>query len=198
MIYATNQSDALAKLLSGGVGVMPTDTVYGMVARATDGLAVARFYELKQRDHKPGTVIAASVAQLVELGVDEPHLRQVEQWWPNPLSVICDTGAELDYLHLGLGSLAVRVPDNEELRWLLEISGPLISTSANLPDLPSAVNVHQAQEYFQDQVDFYVDGGDLSGHAPSTIVKIHDDGVEIIRQGAADIEVALAKIGLIR
>lgn len=191
MINATNENDALAKLLAGGVGVMPTDTVYGLVTRAADREAVARFYALKKRDLKPGTVIGASVAQLIELGVSEQHLRRVEQWWPNPLSVICAASPELAYLHLGLGSLAVRIPDNVQLRRLLEATGPLVTTSANRPGEPEAANLIEAQEYFQDDVDFYVDGGDLSGHAASTIVRVTDNGLEVIRQGAVDIEAGI-------
>src|SRR2546423_12351538 len=90
--------EATAILLRGGVGVMPTDTVYGLVARAEDPQAVARLYELKKREHKPGTVIAASVEQLIRLGVPEQHLRRVERWWPNPLSVEIPLGDNLAYL----------------------------------------------------------------------------------------------------
>ena len=187
MIPASSYKEAITRLLSGGVGVMPTDTVYGLVARAGDKTAVERFYGLKKRERKPGTVIAASVQQLVDLGLQERYLKRVERWWPNPLSVICEAGKELEYLHLGLGSLAVRVTNDEALLQLLEATGPLVSTSANLPGRAGAVNLQEAREYFKDEVDFYVDGADLSGRAPSTIVRIVGDGIEVIRQGAVKI-----------
>jgi L-threonylcarbamoyladenylate synthase len=126
-----SRDEAIAVLLQGGVGVMPTDTVYGLVARAVDPRAVERLYALKQREHKPGTVVAANVGQLVELGVDERHLGLVTRWWPNPLSVVCAAGDDLGYLHQGLDSLAVRVPADDWLRALLEQTGPLVTSSGD-------------------------------------------------------------------
>ena len=169
---------------------MPTDTVYGLVARAEDPAAVARMYALKDRDHKPGTVIAASVEQLVALGVDEEHLDKVKKWWPNPLSVETPLGDNLRYLHQDTGRQGFRVVADEAVRAVLQQTGPLVTSSANHPGKPGSVTVDEAVAYFGDRVDFYVDGGDLSGRAPSTIIKIADDGsIEIIRDGAVKLDV---------
>ena len=176
---------AIELLKDGGVGVMPTDTVYGLVARAEDPVAVARMYALKDRDHKPGTVIAASVEQLITLGVDKAHLDKVKKWWPNPLSVETPLGDNLSYLHQDTGRQGFRVVADETVRTVLEQTGPLVTSSANHPGKPGSVVVEEAIAYFGDRVDFYVDGGNLSGRAPSTIIKINDDGsIEIIREGA--------------
>lgn len=180
---------AIAILNQGGVGVMPTDTVYGLVARAKDPTAVARMYALKHRDHKPGTVIAASVEQLADLGVPKDHLDKVKKWWPNPLSVETPLGDNLSYLHQDTGRQGFRVVADETVRGVLEQTGPLVTSSANHPGKPGSVTVDEAIDYFGERVDFYVDGGDLSGRAPSTIIKITDDGtIEIIRQGAIHID----------
>jgi L-threonylcarbamoyladenylate synthase len=180
---------ALQKLsASGAVGVLPTDTVYGLVARASDQAAVKRLYDLKLREGKPGTIIAASINQLEELGLKRRYLKAVEQFWPGAVSVIIPCGLELEYLHEGKYSLAVRIPDNENLRKLLEQTGALLTSSANHPGEPTAMTTDEAKNYFGDKVDFYEDGGDLSGHAPSTIIRIVDDAIEIIRQGAVKIK----------
>jgi L-threonylcarbamoyladenylate synthase len=172
----------------GVVGVLPTDTVYGLVARAGDQTAVGRLYDLKSREHKPGTIIAADIDQLVELGVKRRYLKAVEQFWPGPVSVIIPCGPELEYLHQGKSSLAVRLPENAGLQKFLEETGPLLTSSANHPDEPTANTVDEAKKYFGDQVDFYVDGGDLSDHKPSTIIRIVDDAIEVIRQGAVKVD----------
>jgi L-threonylcarbamoyladenylate synthase len=185
-ILSTND-EAIAALNTGGVGVVPTDTVYGLVARAADRDAVAKLYGLKHREHKPGTVIAASVEQLVDLGVPEHYLRRVAHLWPNPLSVEMPLGDELGYLHQDTGRQAYRVVADESLREVLKQTGPLLTSSANQPGEPGSVNVQEARDYFGDKVDFYVDGGDLSGRAPSTIIRVVADGVEVIRQGAVEI-----------
>jgi L-threonylcarbamoyladenylate synthase len=180
--------EAVKILRDGGVGVMPTDTVYGLVARAADKAAVARLYGLKRRERKPGTLIAASVEQLLELGAAEADLRVVERFWPASLSVVVELGKEFGYLQQGLDDLPVRVPGDEGLRRVLERTGPLATTSANQPGEPTAESVAEAWDYFGDGVDFYVDGGELKGRAPSTIVRVMGGRVEVLREGAVKVD----------
>lgn len=179
-----NQAEQL--LNPGAIGVIPTDTVYGVVARAADEAAVARLYELKHREHKPGTVIAANIGQLVALGIKRRYLTAVEQFWPGAVSVEIPHG--ISYLSQGTGRQAFRIPDDPELLKLLEKTGPLQTSSANQPGEPPATTVDEAREYFGDQVDFYVDGGDLSNRQPSTIIRIVDDAIEVIREGSVKIQ----------
>jgi tRNA threonylcarbamoyl adenosine modification protein (Sua5/YciO/YrdC/YwlC family) len=184
-----NLQDAVGPLMRGGaVGVMPTDTVYGLVARAADRQAVARLYALKHREHKPGTVIAASVEQLMELGVEERYLRRVAHWWPAEVSVETPLASKLSYMHQGTGREGLRVVADERVRKVLMETGPLVTSSANQPGEPGSNTVAEAEAYFGDSVDFYVDGGDLTGRPPSTLVKVTDGGYEVIRQGAVRID----------
>lgn len=171
----------------GAIAVIPTDTVYGVVARATDQAAVARLYELKHRHHKPGTLIAANIDQLVALGIPRRYLTAVEQFWPGAVSVVIPCGPELDYLELGQHSLAIRIPDQPELLDLLIKTGPLLTSSANMPGEPTANTIAEARNYFGDNVDMYQDGGDFSGHAPSTVIRVVDDAIEVLREGAVKI-----------
>ncbi|MDB5184938.1 MAG: hypothetical protein JWN38_746 [Candidatus Saccharibacteria bacterium] len=181
-----NHSDQIRK--PGAVGVIATDTVYGLVACAADQAAVARLYQLKRREAKPGTIIAASIDQLEQLGIKRRYLTAVEQFWPGAVSVVVPCGPELEYLHQGARSLAVRIPDDQPLRQILEQTGPLLTSSANHPGEPTSTTIDQAKAYFGDQVDYYHDGGDLSNRQPSTIIRIVDDAIEILRQGAAIIK----------
>ena len=187
MKVLNNVLSAAEPLLAGQVGIIPTDTVYGVAARASDQQAVANLYALKGRSEKPGTIIAASIDQLVELGIPLRYLRAVEQYWPNAISIIIPADASLAYLHLGKQSLALRVPADETTRRLLETTGPLLTSSANHPGETPAENLHQAQAYFGDQVDFYVDGGNRPDEAASTVIRVIDDAVEVLRQGAVKI-----------
>jgi L-threonylcarbamoyladenylate synthase len=178
----------IASLQAGNVGVLPADTVYGLMGLARLPEVAPHLYGLKQRDNKPGTIIAASIDQLVELGLKRRYMTAVEQYWPGSISVIIPCGHELEHLHLGMQSLAVRIPDDAPLLELLKQTGPLVTSSANLTGQPTAVNVEQAQKYFGDQVAFYVDGGDLSDRLPSTVIRIVDDAIEVLRQGAVRVE----------
>jgi L-threonylcarbamoyladenylate synthase len=173
----------------GTIGVIPTDTVYGVACRASDQAAVVRLYELKKRENKPGTLIAASIKQLEELGLKHRYLKAVEQFWPGAVSVVIPASdPALSYLHQGKFSLAVRIPDDKNLQNLLKKTGPLLTSSANQPGQEPAFNIAQAKEYFGDKVDFYEDGGDLSGRQPSTLIRILDDAIEVLRQGAVKID----------
>lgn len=187
--FATLDDAVLIELLkNGAVGVVPSDTVYGLMASAHDQAAVMRLYDLKHRDQNPGTIIAADITQLEELGLKSRYLHAVEHYWPNPLSVIIPCGEELAYLHLGKSSLAVRIPADETLRTLLAQTGPLLTSSANHPGEPIAKDIAEARAYFGDQVDFYVDAGDLGIRPASTIIRIVDDAIEVLRQGAVNID----------
>ena len=187
-LFQSLESDELARLLiDGGVGVIPTDTVYGLVCCAADADAVDRLFLCKQREGKRGTVIAANIDQLVVLGVKARYLKAVEQFWPGGVSVEIQLGEALSYLHLGMRSNAFRIPGHPKLQMLLERTGPLLTTSANLPGKPTAKTIQEAQDVFGNSVDFFVEGGDLGGALPSTLVRIIDDEIEVIRQGAVKI-----------
>lgn len=178
-IYDTTELEVT--LENGGVVVMPTDTVYGLVSSANNPSAVKRMYEIKQRSGKPGTIIAGSVQQLVNMGFSQAELETASQFWPGPVSVILSASDNLDYLHMGKKSLAVRVPDIEWIHKLLLQTGPLATTSANLPGEPTATNIVQAKRTFGVKIDFYLDGGEII-NKPSKIVHTLKGGeTEILR-----------------
>lgn len=192
MIVLHSISDPLLTDLfgSGKVGVIPTDTIYGLAVAANNARAVAKLGRLKQGEtkYRPGTVIAASADQLVEFGVDEEAVRRVQHLWPNPLSIELPISGGLAHLHQEGPHRAFRVVADGPLRDLLERVGPLLTTSANLHGHPPANNIREAQRYFGGEVDFYLDGGDLSGHPPSTVARFIDGHLVVLRQGAVTID----------
>lgn len=172
--------DAIEIIEAGGVGVLPTDTVYGLVASAHNPAAVSRLYDLKNRNKKPGTLIAASVEQLRDLGFQPQDITPVQHYWPNPLSIVLPL--DKPYLTQGVGTIAVRIPKAEDTRRILQRTGPLLTSSANQPEQPEAMTISKAYEYFDDHIDFYVDIGELVNH-PSTIAKFENGELKVIRQG---------------
>jgi len=180
-------------LMAGAVGVMPSDTIYGVMCRAADESATDRLYKLKSREHKPGTVIAANIDQLIALGIKARYLKAVEQFWPGKVSV--EIPNQVVYLNQGTGRQAFRLVDGPiELIKVLNQTGPLLTSSANHPGEPPANTIAEAQNYFGDTADFYVDGGDLSGREPSTVIRIVDDAIEVIRRGAVTIDESTGRI----
>jgi L-threonylcarbamoyladenylate synthase len=178
----------LSRLLkSGAVGVIPTDTVYGLVAQASNEAAISRLYRTKFRESPPGTLIGATSESFINLGFNQDQITQVATYWPAPLSVVLDASGVPHYLKQDRDSLPVRIPDIEDLRALLRETGPLMTTSANAPKQPTSTAIEMAMEYFGDSIDFYVDGGNLSHRPSSSIVGFEPDGsLTVYREGAFD------------
>ncbi len=185
-IFETLADKKLIDLIkNGAVGIIPTDTVYGIVCQATNKQAVKRLYGLKGRRQKPGTIIAGNLDQLVSLGIKRAYVKAVEQLWPGPISIVIpNTDASTAYLRQNVTGLAVRLPKDSKLQTLLSHTGALLTTSANPLRKDPAAIIEQAAIYFGDKVDFYVDNGNLSKRLPSTVIRIVDDEIEVLREGA--------------
>jgi L-threonylcarbamoyladenylate synthase len=191
-LFTSLRDAGLTELIGqGAIGVIPTDTQYGLVCAYDRPDSVERIYAAKRRPpDKPVVILAASLDQLLEIeGLDRNTLLMAERFWPGAVTVVVPCKARaLAHIHRDMRSVACRVPDNADLRALLEMTGPLIAPSANPHSLEPAGTVEKAQAYFGETVDFYVKGGDLTGRQPSTIITFDEDGlVDVIRQGVADI-----------
>jgi L-threonylcarbamoyladenylate synthase len=182
--------DIVSILKNKGIGVIPTDTLYGLVGSALSKSAVERIYYLKGRDKdKPLIILISSINDLRKFRIylDEKTFNMLDGFWPGKVSVIlpCDK-KEFEYLHRGTNSLAFRLPADEKLIAILEQTGPLVAPSANIQNEPPAKNIEEAKKYFGKKADFYLDRGTLDSE-PSTLIKIIDGRVEVIRAGAIKI-----------
>lgn len=188
-VFKSITSPRLVKMLNAGaIGVIPTDTVYGLVGKAGKRKAIEKLYSVKKREHKAGTTIGASISQFEKLGFPYLPLAAANHYWPASLSVVVDAANVADYLKADRDALPLRIPDSEQLLGLLEKTGPLMTTSANKPGEPTATTVKAAMAYFDDEVDFYVDAGDLGERPPSTIIGFDNNGNIIVhRDGAVKI-----------
>ena len=130
IIKRSNLDQAAGILNKGGVGVIPTDTVYGLVCKANLKTAVERLYSLKDRTNNPGPVIAESTHQLIDLGIKPRYIKPIEHYWPNPISI--EIPHDISYLNQRTGSQAFRVVKDELLSGLFSLTGPLLTSSANL------------------------------------------------------------------
>ncbi len=177
----------IEKIKQGGVGVLPTDTLYGLVGSALSKKAVERIFQLKKRDpSKPLIILIADIDDLELFGINLPEGEP--RFWPGAVSIILQCPrTSISFLHRGTKTLAFRLPKPKWLRDLLRKTGPLVAPSANLEDEKPAQTIEQAKNYFGNKVDFYVDAGKLTG-LPSTLIKIDKKGrVEILRQGSTEV-----------
>ncbi len=181
-VFSNQRDDAIAALLvEGKIGVLRTDTLYGVIGRADSQAAVERIYEVKGRTPtKSPIVLISSVEELWDT-YDAETLRRLGELWPGKNSVILPSTAAPAWITRGNGSVAYRVPGDEALRAFLKMTGPLAAPSANPEGEPPAMTIAEARAYFGDAVDFYVDGGEVTDSAPSKLYRLHQSGLERLR-----------------
>ena len=166
---------AVEALLAGRAVVIPTDTVYGIAVIPSDQDAVASVFKIKGRSRDKGLpVLVASVEQLEGIVVPNPRAKALaKRFWPGPLTMILPAakGFDADLGGLGDGTVAVRVPALDITRELLEKTGPLAVTSANLSGVWAATTVAEARAAVGHAIDVFLDAGKCDG-ATSTIVSL--------------------------
>lgn len=175
-------------LRSGGLVAFPTDTVYGLAARAWDAAAVARIYRAKARPaEKAIPVLAATLRQIEQLtGPLSPAVEALAaHFWPGPLTVVLPCRAALPEIVLaGMGTVAVRIPDHPLALQLFRQAGePLAVTSANLSGHANPLTADEVLRQLAGRIDAVLDGGCCPGGAPSTVVDLTTGQPAILRLG---------------
>jgi L-threonylcarbamoyladenylate synthase len=183
---------AVDAIEAGDLVVLPTDTVYGIAADAFKADAVQRLLDAKGRGRDmPPPVLISVVESLDALATDVPEdgRKLCQEFWPGPLTVICHAQTSLMWdLGETQGTVALRVPDHENTRELLSRTGPLAVSSANKSGQPAALDVYDAEEQLGESVAVYLDGGEVTGGQPSTIVDLTGDTPRVVRVGALSLE----------
>lgn len=174
-------------LKSGKIGVIPTDTIYGIVGSAFIPETVERIYLLRKRSQdKPMIILISEIADLKKFEVKLTKQQEffLKKIWPNPVSVVLPCpGEKFKYLHRGKNGLAFRMPKNKMLLKMLEQIGPLVAPSANFEGEQPAENIDQAKKYFGRRISFYVDEGSIKAKS-STLIELSSHGdFYILRQG---------------
>lgn len=182
---------AAAALQQGGVIVLPTDTVYGVAADAFDKGAVQALLAAKGRGReKPPPVLVGNVATLDALATRVPEWARtlVDELWPGGFTIVLHQQPSLQWdLGEARGTVAVRMPDLELTRDVIDRVGPLAVSSANKSGMPPATSADQAEEMLGDTVEVFLDGGDTPGSEPSTIVDATGEEPRLLRLGVVSV-----------
>ncbi len=181
---------AVEALRAGGIVALPTDTVYGLVALATDRAAVGRVYETKGRDPAQPMPLFVGYIEQAELiaEMSDAARRLAERFWPGALTIVLrmkpsfQTGAAA-----GGETIGVRVPADPFLREAASQLGPLTGTSANVAGREECHTAAEVRAQLGEAVDLIVDAPVAAGGTPSTVVDCTDlAAVRIVREGAVD------------
>ena len=119
-----------------------------------------------------------------EIKLDKKTAEFLKTVWPGPVSVILSCkDKKFNYLHRGKETLAFRLPKNKFLQNLIKQTGHLVAPSANPEGLAPATTITEAKKYFNNEVDFYLSAGQRLSGQPSTLIKLTDGKIEVLRQG---------------
>lgn len=182
-----------ANAVKGGrLVVMPTDTVYGIGCDAFNNEAVAGLLRAKHRgpDMPVGVLVGNwSTVQGLVREYSFNMRRLVEAFWPGGLSIIVPQAPSLPWdLGDARGSVMLRMPLDPIAIDLLQQTGPMAVSSANVSGQPPATNVQQATDQLGEDVSVYIDGGDAAIGTASTIVDLSAGRPRILREGAETAE----------
>jgi L-threonylcarbamoyladenylate synthase len=184
---SNNLFDAVKPIKEGKLIVAKTDTIYGILADALNKDAVERIYLVKGRPEDKPFVILIPSTDYLKLFEIKPDPQSEKILLKKGITVVFDLNdkeGKFSYLHRGKNSFAFRIPDDSVfLAFLREVARPVVAPSANPFELTPAEDINKAIEYFQDKIDLYIDGGKVLENIPSTIVKVENGKVKILREG---------------
>ena len=185
------------ELENGGAVVLPTETVYGLFAKALDKKAVDHVYQLKRRPRdKALNLNVASLDDILNFSKNQPPYlnKLVESFLPGPLTIILEANDKVPYwVNSNLTTVGFRMPSHPITLELIREFGPLIGPSANISGCESGVNFKRILEDFDQEILGLEDDSFLTGH-DSTILDLTGKKVKILRQGSITQEDILAKI----
>jgi L-threonylcarbamoyladenylate synthase len=194
-LIKTNHPQAIPTavlLLQGGhLVAFPTDTVYGLGAQLFNPDAIEKIFQVKKREHlKAIPVLLSNPAELDQITLSMNILahRLADHFWPGPLTLVVPGHPKLPANLSPLPTIGVRMPNHPDALALLEVSGPLAVTSANLSGQENARTAGQVYAQLAARIPLILDGGATPGGAPSTVVDCTGPEPIILRAGPVTLE----------
>ena len=179
------KNELINTLNKGLLAVLPSDTVYGIFADATNKDAIKRVDDAKH-SNKPHLILVSSIKMLEEYvsEINDLQRKIINKYWPNTLTILFKKNDKLDNeLTKGSEYIAVRMPDNKFLLELIEkLKKPLISSSANITSKDVITNVSLLESELKNKVSYIYDAGTLPSTA-STLIKVENNKIVFLREG---------------
>ena len=191
--YLVNVSELMKLDITGKIVVFPTDTVYGIGCNPFSIKALNKLFEFKQRDYtKPINVLTDSIdkIKLVSTNISSKEMEIMNKYFPSDLTIILNKKDNVpDILTANLNTIGVRIPNSDiALTILKEYKYPIATTSVNISGEKPSLEVKDFYDDFKDKVDIIVEGGKSKIGIPSTIIKIENNNVNVLRQGNLKVE----------
>ncbi len=184
----TDWQKAKKILMNDGIVVLPTDTLYGLVASVYSKKAIDKIYRIKERDKSKALIVLIYSLKDLEnfnVKINKGLAKILKKFWPGEVSVLLSCkNSKFIYIHRGTKEIAFRMigKENINLYSLLKKVGPIVAPSANKECFTPAETIKEAKSYFYNDVDLYINAGKKTGD-PSTLIRIKYNNIEVLRQG---------------
>lgn len=193
--------EVIEVLDNDGLVIFPTETVYGIASKATSLKAVDKLYEAKKRPRDKAINImvgdSKDISKYAKIN-SEIEAKIIEEFMPGGITLILDKVDDFgEGFTLSNNTIGVRIPNNTiALKILKNISFPLTVPSANISNKPSGTEVNDIIDDFKNTVDIIIDGGKSVDSIPSTIVRVEDNKINILRQGKISEDEIKERVGI--
>lgn len=188
-----NIKKIVEEIKKGNLVITPTDTAYGIMADATNIKAIEKVYECKQREtNKPLLLLVDSLEMLKEYtkGLSPLEEEIIKKYLPGKLTILLHKNDKVnDKITAGTNLVGIRMPDNKELIQIIkEVGNPVISTSANISGQPTITNPKEIKEELLKHISYVEDAG-IINNEPSSIIKIENEKITIIRKESVALQI---------
>ncbi len=176
------------EIREGKIVIFPTETVYGIGTNALNEKSCEKIYQIKNRvKEKPLIVLISNknMLKMVAKDINEIEKKLMDTFWPGPLTIILKKQSNIpDIITAGKDEVSVRMTSGKIANKLIEKAEvPIVAPSANLSGKPTGTKPEQIAIDFENKVDYMIDIGNISSDITSTIVKVIDKKICIIREG---------------
>lgn len=180
--------EAAEVIKNGGLTLFPTETVYGIGANAFDDEAVKKIFKAKGRAQDNPLILHISDMDMlnkIAKDISEVEYKLMETFWPGPLTIILNKKENIaNEATCGGNTVGVRMPSNRVAYELIKRANvPVAAPSANVSGRPSGTNIDDIIDELQDKVDYIVNGGNSDIGLESTVVRVIDNEIKILRPG---------------
>lgn len=178
---------------NGGLVITPTDTIYGIMGDALNEDVIRRVFDVKQRPYNKPLLLLMDSFEMVENYTEELSEMErelINKFWPGLVTFILKKNNKVsDLITSGNDTVGIRIPDNKDLLEIIRrLKRPVISTSANITGTPVITSTKLLEKDLIDNIDYIYDGGDID-EVSSTIVRVIDNKVNILREGKLSKEI---------
>ncbi|MBQ2909859.1 MAG: threonylcarbamoyl-AMP synthase [Bacilli bacterium] len=178
---------------NGGIVITPTDTIYGIMGDSLNEDVIRKVFEIKKRPFNKPLLLLMDSFEMVEQYTEEISEKErllMDRYWPGLVTFILKKNDKVNELITsGNDTVGIRIPNNKDLLEIIRrLNRPVISTSANITGTEVITNTQLLEKDLIDNIDYIEDGGEVDSES-STIIKIEDNKLVVLREGKLSREI---------